>query len=100
MNDGYETNTYTSYDGGYESSVPTVKNYLSWYGLYFLASLLGCGIGGIVLAIVWACSNNNEARKNWAKAQLILFGAIIVLYIVFFIFAMMFGTAAISFGLN
>lgn len=102
MNDSYDENySYdeSGYDTGY-GDVPTVKNYLTWYGLYFLATFLGCGIGGIILAIVWACKSDKPARQNWAKAQLILFGIAVALYFVFFIFAMIFGTAAISFGLN
>lgn len=42
-------------------------------------------IVGIIMLFVWAFSSSTHPTKaNWAKASLILFAIVIVLYIIFF----------------
>lgn len=46
-------------------------------------------IANIILLIVWAVSDTeNRNRSNWAKAQLIMMGIVIGLYILIFVLAM------------
>lgn len=96
--DNYDT-------GGYDSNyieVPTVKNYLKWILLPTILGIFTCGIGTLVLLIVWACSKDETklARRNLVRAQLVITCGIIVLYIVLFIIAAIFGTAFIKVNFN
>lgn len=55
-----------------ESHIPTIKDYLIWMIVPSILSVVTCGIGGLILMIVWAFSKENQARGNYFKAVLIM----------------------------
>ena len=61
-----------------------------WIGILFL-SMIPCV--NIIMLFVWAFSEGNTSRKNYAKAKLIVAAICIVLYVLFMI---LFGTAFAS----
>ena len=64
---------------------PTVKDFFIWLGLPSLLGCFTCGIGSLILLIVWACSSKNSTRSNFAKALLLVYVIIVIgllLYIV------------------
>ena len=67
---------------------PTTKEFLKYIAFPTLLSFVTCGIGGLILMIVWACDNNNIVRRNFSRAYLIweaiAIGVVIVFYIILF----------------
>ena len=64
--------------------------------LTILASFIPCA--GIILYFFWAFNKNgNVNRRNFCRAQLIIMGAILIIYIVFLA---IFGIAIIFFGIK
>lgn len=51
----------------------------TWIGIIFLM-MIPCV--NIIMLFVWAFTEGKESRKNFAKAQLIVIGIMIVLYII------------------
>ncbi len=52
--------------------VMTVGNFLGLFLLPALLNAVTCGIGGLILLLVWAFGSNvNPNKRNYAKAQLI-----------------------------
>lgn len=62
--------------------VPQIKDYLIWMLIPTLLGLITCGIGSIILIIVWACDTKNMARANFFRAQLIVTAISIVVGII------------------
>ncbi len=66
---------------------PVYTNDEMTVGQWLLTLLIGIiPFVNIIMLIVWACGNPVEkrARKNWAIAQLIMIGIILVLYFAVF----------------
>lgn len=57
-------------DGSHMVPEPTVKDFIIWLLIPSVLSFFTCGIGSLILLIVWACSGSNRVRSNFAKAQL------------------------------
>lgn len=72
---------------------PSVKDFLIWLLIPTVLGAVTCGIGSLILLIVWACSSSNQVRGNFAKAQLIMMVISIVLVILFYV---IFGAALIG----
>lgn len=74
----------------------TVGEALGFFLLPGLLSSVTCGIGGIILILVWAFgSNANPNKRNLARAQLILSLVSIVLFVIpFLVFLFVFGGTA------
>lgn len=70
MEDGLEENRGERRN--YESHIPTIKDYLIWMIVPSILSAVTCGIGGLILMVVWAFSKENQARSNYFKAILIM----------------------------
>lgn len=64
---------------------PTIKDFIIWLGLPSLLGFFTCGIGSLILLIVWACSSKNSTRSNFAKAQLLVYVISIVIGILLYI---------------
>lgn len=72
---------------------PSVKDFLIWLLIPTVLGAVTCGIGSLILLIVWACSSSNRVRGNFAKAQLIMMVISTVLVILFYV---IFGAALIG----
>jgi len=86
-----------AYTGAQETApVMTVGEALGFFLLPGLLSSVTCGIGGIILILVWAFgSNANPNKRNLARAQLILSLVSIVLFVIpFLVFLFVFGGTA------
>ncbi|MCI8885939.1 MAG: hypothetical protein HFG87_08170 [Dorea sp.] len=78
------------YEPGQDTSPMTMGDWL----LTLLAAMIPCV--GIVLYFVWAFSKTtNVNRRNYCRAQLIMMGVVLVIYL---IFIAMFGTMIFSNG--
>ncbi|MDD3253349.1 MAG: hypothetical protein PHV18_12410 [Lachnospiraceae bacterium] len=51
---------------------PTTKDYVKWLLIPGALSIFTCGIGGLILIVVWACSNEQPARRNLMRAILFI----------------------------
>ncbi|HIX25417.1 MAG TPA: hypothetical protein IAA09_10820 [Candidatus Lachnoclostridium avicola] len=89
---------YNQYSQNGETLVPepTVKDFLIWLLVPSVLGCVTCGIGSLILLIVWACSGKNHVRSNFAKAQLIV---MVISVVLIFILYMFFG-AALLVGMN
>lgn len=91
--DNYNYNTGNNnqmYEPGQDTSPMTMGDWL----LTLLAAMIPCV--GIVLYFVWAFSKTtNVNRRNYCRAQLIMMGVVLVIYL---IFIAMFGTMIFSNG--
>ena len=72
---------------------PSVKDFLVWLLIPTILGAFTCGIGSLILLIVWACSGSNPVRGNFAKAQLIVMVISVVLAVLFYV---IFGAALIG----
>ena len=72
---------------------PSVKDFVVWLLIPTVLGAVTCGIGSLILLIVWACSSANRVRGNFAKAQLIMMVISTVLVILFYV---IFGAALIG----
>lgn len=54
------------------NSTPTVGDYVKWMLFPTLLGLVTCGIGSLILMIVWACDNKKPARANYFRALFII----------------------------
>ncbi|GEM_PF-6056894 len=80
-------------------SIPGIMDYLLWMLAPALLGLITCGIGSLILMIIWACDNKNMARANYFRASFILMGIGVVLGIVFFVIIFFIAMAASANGL-
>lgn len=90
-------NANYAYSGGQETApVMTVGEALGFFLLPGLLSSITCGIGGIILILVWAFgSNTNPNKRNLAKAQLILSLISILIFVIpLLLFLFVFGGVA------
>lgn len=53
---------------------PSITDYIIWLVVPGLVGAFTCGIGYIILTIVWAADSNNMARANFFRAMLIIAG--------------------------
>lgn len=58
-----------------ENEIPNIKDYVIWMAAPILLSAVTCGVGGLVLIVIWAFSKENPARSNYFKAMLIIYAA-------------------------
>jgi len=58
---------------------PQIKDYIKWMIIPALLGVVTCGIGSIILMIVWACDNNDMPRANYFRAQFIIIGVAFVI---------------------
>ena len=83
------------HSGDVEPSQGSPFAVLSSWGFVGSLLLMAIPIAGFIIAIVWAAgSTGNINRRNLARANLILMGIGIVLYIVFIIAAIALGSSA------
>lgn len=82
-------------NGSHMVPEPTVKDFIIWLLIPSVLSFFTCGIGSLILLIVWACSGSNRVRSNFAKAQLLVM--LISLALAFFVY-IFFGAALIGIG--
>ncbi len=75
---------------------PKIKDFLFWLLIPSVLGFFTCGIGSLILLIVWACSGKNRVRSNFAKAQLIVMAISIAVGVLLY---MLFGTALLV-GMN
>lgn len=70
-------------------AAPGIRDYLIWMLVPGLLGAFTCGIGSIILIIIWACDNKNMARANYFRATLIVAGIGIILAgaVMFFLLA-------------
>ena len=103
-------------NGSHMVPEPTVKDFIIWLLIPSVLSFFTCGIGSLILLIVWACSGavmmkarqydrplillivwtcsgSNRVRSNFAKAQLLVM--LISLALAFFVY-IFFGAALIG----
>jgi len=62
---------------------PQIKDYLKWMIFPSLLGIITCGIGGIILMIIWACNSKDMPRANFFRAQFIITGIGIAIGIIF-----------------
>lgn len=53
---------------------PSIKDYLKWMIIPSLIGMVTCGIGSLIIIIVWATDTKNMARANYFRALLVLTG--------------------------
>ncbi|GFI43256.1 MAG: hypothetical protein HFG82_07395 [Dorea sp.] len=92
--DNYNYNTGNQYnqmyEGGQDMSPMTMGDWL----LTLLVAMIPCF--GIIIYFVWAFSKTtNINRRNFCRAQLVIIGVVLVIYIIFF---MLFGSMLFSMG--
>ena len=67
---GYQQPAQTPYSQGQEEMAPVVS-----IGSYIGRMLLACiPLVGLIMQIVWACSESNRSKRNFAIANLIMIG--------------------------
>lgn len=64
-----QLNNYTNDKREYYGS-PSTSDYIKWIMIPTVLSLFTCGVGGLILMVVWACSNEQPARRNLMRAYL------------------------------
>lgn len=57
-----------------KNQTPSIADYIVWLVVPGLVGAFTCGIGYLVLTIVWAADNSNMARANFFRAMLIIAG--------------------------
>lgn len=91
--DNYSYNTgnngnYNAYGSGQDTSPMSMGDWI----LTILAAMIPCG--GIVIYFIWAFSKStNINRRNFCRAQLIIMGIVLAIYL---IFVVLFGTMIFS----
>lgn len=68
-------------------NTPRIRDYLAWMLIPACVGIITCGIGTIILMVVWACDKSNMARANYFRAIFII--AIIGILIYIFLLAIM-----------
>lgn len=63
-------------------TAPSIMDYVIWMLAPSLLGMVTCGIGTLVLMIIWACDNKNMARANYFRAWFIIMGIGVVIAIV------------------
>ncbi len=92
--DNYNYNTGNQYNQMYESGQPSSPMSLGDWLLTLLAAMIPCF--GIIIYFVWAFSKStNVNRRNFCRAQLIIMGVVLVIYLIFFA---LFGSMLFSAG--
>ena len=67
---GYQQSAQTPYSQGQEEMAPVIS-----IGSYIGRMLLACiPLVGLIMQIVWACSESNRSKRNFAIANLIMIG--------------------------
>ena len=89
---GYDQYSQMNQNGEVMVPEPKVKDFLLWLLLPSVLGFFTCGIGSLILLIVWAFSGKNHVRGNFAKAQLIVLAITIVLAVLFYL---LFGAAVL-----
>ncbi len=72
---------------------PSVKDFIGWLLIPTVLGFFTCGIGSLILLIVWAFSNKNRVRGNFAKAQLLVMIISFVLGLILYVIC---GTALLA----
>lgn len=91
--DNYSYNTgnngnYNTYESGQDTSPMSMGDWI----LTILAAMIPCG--GIVIYFIWAFSKStNINRRNFCRAQLVIMGIVLAIYL---IFVVLFGTMIFS----
>jgi len=92
--DNYSYNTGNQYNQMYEPGQDSSPMSMGDWLLTLLAAMIPCV--GIVLYFVWAFSKTtNVNRRNFCRAQLIIMGVVLVIYIIFLV---LFGSVLFSTG--
>lgn len=73
--------------------VTGIKQFMAYIWLPALLGMVTCGIGSLILTIVWACDKNNPNRRNYACATLISSAIIIGIYVLLFVILMIAGVS-------
>lgn len=73
-------------DTNRQYDIPSTSDYVKWILIPSILSIFTCGIGGLILTVVWACSNEQLARRNLMRA--FLFIAVLPLIILFIVLVM------------
>ncbi len=72
---------------------PSVKDFIFWMLIPTILGFFTCGIGSLILLIVWAFSGKNHVRGNFAKAQLLV---MIISFVLGLILYVVCGTALLA----
>lgn len=92
--DNYSYNTGNQHNQMYEPGQDTTPMTMGDWLLTLLATMIPCV--GIILYFVWAFSKTtNVNRRNFCRAQLVIMGVMLVIYIIFFA---LFGSVLFSAG--
>lgn len=82
--DNYSYNTGNQYNQMYEPGQDTSPMSMGDWLLTLLAAMIPCV--GIILYFVWAFSRTtNVNRRNFCRAQLVIMGVMLAIYIIFFV---------------
>lgn len=64
---------------------PSVRDFIGWLLIPAVLGFFTCGIGSLILLIVWAFNQNNRVRGNFAKAQLLVMIITFALGLIFYL---------------